>query len=800
MKKNISINISGIIFHIEEDGYEKLKLYLESINRYFSTFDDNQEIIADIESRIAEIFLSKLNEGKQVITIDDVESLKATMGSVKDFQAVEEPEFEEEKQNTSSKQKETNNAGTQTKTLKRDSKRKLLGGVAAGLAHYFGIDPLWIRLLLVILVSGSGGLLLFAYIIMWIVVPESDQLEEDSNLKKMFRNPKDKVFGGVASGMAAYFGVEAIVIRLAFVLLTILGGAGIFAYIILWIIVPEAKSITEKVQMEGDPVTLSNIESNIKKGLNVAEDDDENIFVKILLFPFRLIGTILGGLGRALGPIFMFAIEAVRILFGILIVITSLSLLFSFIVATGVLLGLFAGGTLFGIDAFHGGVPFHLISESFSVFATIVAFVAVTVPSLILLILGVSIIAKRSVLNASTGWAMFGIWILSLIGLSIAIPQTIYQFKENGIHKETETYNLGEKTAVLRINETGFETYDAATLELRGHEASEYRLVKEFESRGRSRKEAVENAKMIEYNVALNDSIFIFDSNISFKSEGQFRGQDLDMVLYIPYNKPFKMEYDFRHILRNTIYRHGYDVNDMNEENTWIFTPAGLECTTCEREIVRYDRNRSNSYGNYSRKYENTGFNEIEIGSAFETEIEFGDDYTVTVMGREEDIDKVNVMQVEKVMVFEYEDNNYRYKNLNRKNVKIRITMPEINAITLSGASKVYLTGFNASDLEITQNGASFCSVDADFEEITANVNGASELILKGEGEELSIELSGASQLNANNYQVNFANVKASGLSEAQLYVIKQIMLDASLVSEVKYRGGAELISDKEVD
>ena len=79
MKKNISINISGIIFHIEEDGYENLKKYLDSINKYFSSFDDSTEIMADIESRIAEIFLSKLNEGKQVITADDVNALIATI-------------------------------------------------------------------------------------------------------------------------------------------------------------------------------------------------------------------------------------------------------------------------------------------------------------------------------------------------------------------------------------------------------------------------------------------------------------------------------------------------------------------------------------------------------------------------------------------------------------------------------------------------------------------------------------------------------------------------------------------------
>ena len=93
MKKNISINIGGIIFHIEEDGYERLRKYLDSVNKYFASFEDSSEILADIEGRIAEIFLAKLNEGKQVITADDVTSLIATMGSVSDFKAAEEQEF-----------------------------------------------------------------------------------------------------------------------------------------------------------------------------------------------------------------------------------------------------------------------------------------------------------------------------------------------------------------------------------------------------------------------------------------------------------------------------------------------------------------------------------------------------------------------------------------------------------------------------------------------------------------------------------------------------------------------------------
>ena len=170
MKKNISINISGIIFHIEEDGYETLKKYLDSINRYFSTFEDSSEILADIESRIAEIFLSKLTEEKQVITAEDVSTLMSTMGSVSDFKAVEEPEEKEfafasegskpgtrEESPTGQAKSSTGEAGSSTfnsdythtppKQLMRDQKRKILGGVCAGMGNYFNIDPLWIRLI-----------------------------------------------------------------------------------------------------------------------------------------------------------------------------------------------------------------------------------------------------------------------------------------------------------------------------------------------------------------------------------------------------------------------------------------------------------------------------------------------------------------------------------------------------------------------------------------------------------------------------------------------------------------------------
>src|SRR5690349_20707806 len=142
--------------------------------------------------------------------------------------------------------------------------RKVLGGVCAGLGNYFNIDPLWVRLIFAILFF-AYGFTLFVYIIMWIIVPGSYELDEPITGKKMFRDPERKVIGGVATGVGQYLNVDVIAMRIIFVIFTIFGGLGLFMYIVLWIILPEAKSLTDRVQMQGDPVTLSNIESTIKK-------------------------------------------------------------------------------------------------------------------------------------------------------------------------------------------------------------------------------------------------------------------------------------------------------------------------------------------------------------------------------------------------------------------------------------------------------------------------------------------------------------------------------------------------------
>ncbi len=791
MKKNISINISGIIFHIEEDGYETLRNYLDSINRYFSSYDDSKEIISDIENRIAEIFLSKLTNGKQIITAEDVDSLMATMGSIQDFEAIEEPE-------TIHKERSKAHSGDKTapKKLYRDNKRRILGGVASGLAHYFSIDPLWIRLILVIGVLGldiflwgaASGFFLIGYIVLWIVVPGSESLEEDKEVKKLFRNPEDRVIAGVASGIGAYFGTEVTIIRLLFVITFFFGGAGLLIYLILWIIAPEAKSITDKMQMQGESVTLSNIETNIKRSLNVEEGEEENLFVKILLFPFRLIATLVSGLGKALGPFLMFLVEAIRVIAGIILVIVAVAILFGLLISSGALLGIFTGG-----DYVLGDLPLNLMRDSIPVFTTIAAFFALFMPALALALLGVTVIAKRKLLPSAVGWSMFAIWMISLLALGLTLPGVVREYRSEGIHKETQYFELENKQAVLKLREVGMDEYEATTLRLYGYEGDNYKLIKKFESRGSSRLEAIQNAQMVTYSVQQQDSLLIFDSNIMFAEEAKFRGQTLEMELYIPYDQEFFMDENLKHIIRNTIYSSGYRPSQM-DGNTWIFTESGLRCTTCEQYSDEGDEEYYYS-DEFSKEFEVGEFNSISVGDDFIVNIRFGEEHRVYMSGEEIYIQEVSVNNDGGRLEIGFDQDKFKIKKKNR-GIEIDIETPELQEVLFSGTAKAYINGFELSDLRLQGSGVSVAEAEVDVaESLDIELQGGSSLILRGSGKNLMVDMDGGSELDAFNYQADNVEIDARGASHAGIYASSSLNASSAGSTEILYQGNPEQLN-----
>ncbi|NOX84769.1 MAG: PspC domain-containing protein [Chlorobi bacterium] len=194
MKKVLNINMRGIIITIEEDAFRRLSNYLDSISNHFKTKKGYEDILGDIETRIAELFQQKLKDKKQAITMEDVEEVISVMGHPSDFN------IDEEEYTTASPE-----------TSKRKGKR-------------------------------------------------------------LFRDMDNRIIAGVCAGLGAYFNIDMVWFRVAFVAALFLGGSSILIYLILWVVIPPARTLSEKLEMQGDPVTIENIENAFKEEMNGLKD------------------------------------------------------------------------------------------------------------------------------------------------------------------------------------------------------------------------------------------------------------------------------------------------------------------------------------------------------------------------------------------------------------------------------------------------------------------------------------------------------------------------------------------------
>ena len=310
MKKTFTISLGHSIFNVEEDAYEILKRYLDSIKNYFQKMENDSEIINDFELRIAENFSSKLSSGKQYINLSDVKEVVQIMGSLDDFKEIyDDLEDESFKENENISRK-----------LYRDSSNRIIAGVCSGIAEYFKIDPIIVRIIFFIAVP----LNLVVYVIFWIGIPTKDF---DPNLrKKLYRDKENGIFGGIAQGLSNYLKIDVTVIRVFFVISLFFGGAGLLFYVLLWIFTKEAKTIGEKMNMSGFNVNLSNIEEFIKKKTNNL-NSPESTLTKIFLFPFRLLAPLITAFLKIgifiLKTIFFIFSSIFTILVTVLIVILS---------------------------------------------------------------------------------------------------------------------------------------------------------------------------------------------------------------------------------------------------------------------------------------------------------------------------------------------------------------------------------------------------------------------------------------------------------------------------------------------
>ena len=421
MKKTLSINIGSKVFNIDNDAYELLKKYLDSIKSYFEKIKTEEDILVDIETRISEKF-SSIKNFSESLNLKDIKNIINEMGSVEDFKEVyEEYSQREESEFNESTHKDYKN---ENKKIFRNLDDKVIAGVASGIANYFNIDPVVSRLLfLASLLTGFG---LIIYIICWIGIP-GKRVGMLNSSKRLFRDGDNKILGGVAYGIANYFNIDPAIIRIIFIVSLFLGGFGFITYILLWISIPEAKTVEDKMRAKGYEVTLENIEKYVKGAFN-RKDDEENLLIKIILFPFRLIGPIISGVFSLLIPLFRIIISL--ILFVISIALIVLMVLFS--------LGLFGlidyKNFIFGsIDgAYISGVDLSIIIGELPIYLSI-SIILFFIVSLLVMIISVSrILLNAKNINPTTFIGLLFLGIILFVFNSVIISQVINEWEDTG--------------------------------------------------------------------------------------------------------------------------------------------------------------------------------------------------------------------------------------------------------------------------------------------------------------------------------------------------------------------------------
>lgn len=539
MNKTININLGGFFFHIDEVAYQKLRRYLESISRSLS--DDPQgknEIIADIEARISELLSEKITDVRQVVNEQDISNIIKIMGEPEDY---EENETGYTDNSSSYQRKKTSN-----RKLYRDGDDKFLGGVAAGVGHYLGIDAIWLRLLLIALFFSAG----FGFLI----------------------------------------------------------------YIILWVLLPEATTTAEKLEMEGEHVTIDNIEKKIREEFSAIKEtleDGANNVKKKVADGFQKNGkkatSGLQELIGVIGTIFSVLFNMIGKFIGVIIII------FSSIILVLLFLAIFSLGSfeLLGYGEDFINLPNFMFDSLIPYWVLAIAlFVLIGFPFLILFVLGLRIISSNiKKLGKTVSLSLLGIWIIALLtllftgielGTSSAYNGTKISASElvikptDTLHLEMinddmlffqETLRRSSKRVFVSDNklEKIYSTNIKVAVEKSNSEASSIKIRKVSE--GRNKTKATENATGIDYKY--EEAQNTLQLNGFFLSHLTYRFSDevVYATIYIPENSTVFLDKTTQSFLYNIASIDSMYDTDM-VGHYFKMTDKGLDCTDCIEEPI----------------------------------------------------------------------------------------------------------------------------------------------------------------------------------------------------------------------
>ena len=478
MNKTISINLGGFFFHIDEDAYSKLTRYLDAVKRSLSP-EGRDEIIKDIESRIAELFQEKIKTEKQVIGSREVEDMIAIMGQPEDYKIDDEPT------NNSYSGSKYNYNYSSTKKLYRDKENSIIGGVLSGISQYIGIDPIWLRIFMAILL--------------------------------------------------------------------IFFGTGFFIYIILWIIIPEAKTTTQKLEMRGMPINITNIEKKVKEGIDDISSKINDIDTEKVMYNVRNGSQ---KVGSTLEDFFTTIFKIIgKLLGGFIVLVTSTALI-------GLLIGtilLFFSSTL---DHVHMPWNEYLRASNYTDFPMwilyIFSFFAFAIPIFFFMILGLKLLINNlKSIGSYAKYSLLGLWILSIAFLIyFGLRQASEVSKESKVVEKREIIIAPNDTLKIKMKYNDFYsksvshrsdfkfTVDQNDKEIIYSNNVKIHLMKtdaltpyiqiEKIANGSSFNDAKTRAKNIVYNFDIQGNIINLDNYLISDRSNKFRDQEVHIYIYFP--------------------------------------------------------------------------------------------------------------------------------------------------------------------------------------------------------------------------------------------------------------------------
>ena len=871
MKKNISINLQGIIFHIEEDGYDVLARYLAGIKAHFAGTQGQADIVADIEGRMAELFAARLSPSQQVITLADVEQMMAKMGQVSDFADADEagetapPTAAGSAASSGPRFVPPTEPDGSPRKLYRDMAHRKIAGVAAGLAQDFRVNPLWVRIGFVVLALllpsidnfgfdgvahgrlhlGSWGFL--AYVLLWIVLPK--RYDAPAPLtgspfdgatggpqagKRLFRDTDGGKVGGVAAGLAYYLQVDVVIVRVLLLLGLFAAGSTLVVYVILWIVVPEARSLSEKLQMRGNAVTISTLSDEFQATAGQEPSSGG-----------RSIGTYLEGAARGAQPAVNFLGSLIRWFVGGILIVMGASFLFSVGAVLAAALGIVPADSVI-----HGSTSMEAsgVLRNVPAWGAWAGFLALGIPSLSLILLGLRLILRRAALPRTAGLSLLGLWILGLMGSLGAASVLTREFHEHGtvsIPKTLAPVAGNSIVLALRDQPDYLENVHFRLAPADSNAAPS--VVQEFEAQGRTQALARETAaNTVTYGITQLDSTITFDEGLTLKSGAAYRAQELNLTLRLPLGKTYSLSSRFIDRLSDESFLNNRQPTDDEPHRFRLSRRGQLECLDCPPAVLgtndeertdnvdttdasdgvdnndednfnitinsddddstgvaikSTERAFSTDLGNYGPSRlaltEPESFREIEASGDYRVFVRQGPEARVEAAGAERDIRELRLSIDNGSLRIRRRDRNSFLPslNFNRRPVLVRVTVPALDKLDLSGACRADVAGFRDVAFALEGTGACVARLDVAVPLLNIDLSGVSRVVLRGRADKLIADGAGACKIEALALRTDRTFLDLSGVSQARVNARTELNADLSGASRVRYTGNPSRVS-----